>query len=189
MASRAAERFSVENLYQRSAFEPGAWLNFHPDFADAGDDPLARATLRLFRPGDVIFVDPEGRRRIEFVDAPLRLLPSQWAYDQETRTLFTVDMFSWARRPSGAGSWVCVDGDADSSSAETVEHHLTRNRYWWLPGARTDSIRRALAAASNDIWVSSVPMFHSAMPWVSSAKAMRYRESTRPARNPKMRPT
>ncbi len=138
-----ADRFPIDAVYERVPLaHPDEWLNFRPEF------PITPSSLRRATPiststGDLLPIDADGRRTLRMIEAPLRLVPTHWGYDEETRTLFTVDMFSWVYRPTSAGPWV-ADAD-DDTTADTVHHHLARNRYWWLPGANTDSIRRALA--------------------------------------------
>ena len=138
-----ADRFPIDVVYERVPLaHPDEWLNFRPEFPIT-PSPLRRATGISTSTGDLLPIDADGRRALRMIEAPLRLVPTHWGYDEETRTLFTVDMFSWVYRPTSAGPWV-ADAD-DDTTADTVHHHLARNRYWWLPGANTDSIRRALA--------------------------------------------
>ena len=92
----------------------------------------------------MIAVDPHGRRSLETFVPPLRLFVWPWAYDADTRTLFTTDMFTWAGRSGPEGPWVVTAAD-DDTTEEDVWVSLCHNRYWWLPGARTDAMRRELA--------------------------------------------
>jgi hypothetical protein len=64
-------------------------------------------------------------------------------YDRDTRTLMTADAFTWVWQPTDAGPWVI--SDEDPVSVDDMRHHMLGNRYWWLPGARTDGIRAELA--------------------------------------------
>lgn len=138
-----ADRFPIDVVYERVPLaSPEEWLNFRPEFP-VGPSGLRHATPVKVSTGELLAVAPDGERPLLLLEAPLRLIPTHWAYDEATRTLFTVDMFSWVSRATNTGPWV-VDGD-DDTTAETVHHHLARNRYWWLPGAGTDPLRRALA--------------------------------------------
>ncbi len=138
-----ADRFPIDAVYERVPLaSPDEWLNFRPEFP-INPNGLDRAIPVKTSTGDRLPIDADGRRALRMIEAPLRLIPTHWGYDEATRTLFTVDMFSWVSRPTSAGPWIA--GEEDETTARTVHHHLARNRYWWLPGARTDAIRRALA--------------------------------------------
>jgi len=142
-----AEHFNVDALYglqERSI----RWMDFRPEFrpsiTDAGGGGrLAAAEVRLARPGDMLRVGSDGRE-IEVLPAPLRLLPVTWMYDAQTRTLMTADTFTWVWQPDRDGPWI-VTGESDPVSNEQMTHHMLANRFWWLPGARTDSIRAEIA--------------------------------------------
>lgn len=138
-----AERVPVEALY---AMVPRAidWVEFR---------------LRADRPGNgwAIGHPPDNRiaghadgipigsggRRVHPMPTPVRLLPSQWLYDDGTRTLFTGDAFSHAWRESPDGPWV-VDDTARGIDPEGVAEHLFA-RCWWIPGAkRKTEIQRGI---------------------------------------------
>jgi hypothetical protein len=143
-----AERFDVDTIYQLVPLEPAQFLNFRPDYP-GGSKALRRAKLGLLGIGVPLSVslDADGRRQLELLAPGLRLLPSSWAYDASSRTLFTGDMFSWVWHRSPEGPWLLGDDETvDPTTPERVAHALLRNRYWWLAGAETDDLRRDLAA-------------------------------------------
>jgi hypothetical protein len=76
--------------------------------------------------------------------AVLRLLPTHWAYDEATATLFTSDMFTHVCRPSADSGWVVTPAD-DDTTIEAVREHMVGSRYWWLPEAETEEIKAGLA--------------------------------------------
>jgi hypothetical protein len=141
-----ADRFGLEFVYQLPLFDiPTAWLNFRPEFPADESDRLRAAEVQPVRTGIPIALAPGGARDVEVLVPPLRLLPNNWLYDVETRTMFTIDLFTWVWRSDDAGPWVVTDADDDATTEETVAHALFDNRYWWLPGADTTRMRRALA--------------------------------------------
>jgi hypothetical protein len=140
-----ADRFRVEHVHQQLSDVPSDLLNFRPEFDLGADDGLRNARRVAPRPGAVAAVGSDGRRELQFLQPKLRLLPSVWAYDRETRTLFTGDMFAWGWRETSDGPWLVDDEDDDATMPERLQHFLLQNRYWWLAGARTLPLRRWLA--------------------------------------------
>lgn len=141
-----ADRFGIEFVYQPPfSNAPSYWLNFRPEFASDESDGLRAAKAASMRTGEPITLDLAGVRRLELLVPPLRLLPHPWLYDESTRTMFTVDVFTWVWRSEDRGPWILTDEDEDSTSLETVQHFLFHNRYWWLSGADTTRLRKALA--------------------------------------------
>jgi hypothetical protein len=137
------ERYDVKGVYQRLAW-PISWLDYRPQHASRDPQRLRSVEIQMIK-GEPVFVGAGQRRRLEFMAPPLRLLANPWLYDEATKTLFTADSFSWVWREDNQGPWILTDGDADPTTAEHIERFLARTRFWWLPGARTDAIRAALA--------------------------------------------
>jgi hypothetical protein len=141
-----ADRIGLDRVYQpQFANEPSFWLNFRPEYAADDSDGLRAAEIGDMITGVPIPLDPEGARSLDLVVPAMRLLPNPWLWDATTKTMFTVDIFTWVSRPDDVGPWIVADGDEDPTTIETVEHCLFENRFWWLPGADTTRIRRALA--------------------------------------------
>jgi hypothetical protein len=137
-----AERFGAERVlgdYFGPAYE---WMDFLP--GSPGVAALERARVERFATTGAVRVDPDAERALETFVAPIWLLAYPWMYDAATKTLFAPDVFAWATRPGPDGPWV-VGEDDDTTTFEDVWHALTANMYWWLPGARTDGMRRQLA--------------------------------------------
>lgn len=140
-----ADQLGVRMLYGTQG-SPADWVDFRPEFtapgAPGGGGGLASATAVTIRAGDAIAL---GTRRVLALEAPLRLLPTVWAYDEETATLLTSDSFTQRvlERP-GEDPVVRAPGDDPDADAEALWEHLVRTRYWWLPGARADPIRAAI---------------------------------------------
>jgi hypothetical protein len=121
------------------------WTDFQPHDHEGFDPGLEATEVRVLQSAQVLHLDPGGLRPVEVFSPVLRLLPTHWAYDPATRTLFTSDMFSHVTRPTGDGPWVVRAGD-DVTPLEAVREHMLGTRYWWLAGAHTDGIARELAA-------------------------------------------
>jgi hypothetical protein len=140
-----AERVPVEALY---AGFPGAfdWLEFRP----RGDRPsggpswaIGHAPESRVAARDEGLAIGDGGRRLHIFPAAVRLLPSQWFYDDGTRTLFSGDAFSHAWRATSAGPWIADDDAGGIDPDEVLDHLLAR--CWWLAGAASrGEIRRAL---------------------------------------------
>lgn len=139
-----AQRYGIDRVYQPGfQNEPSAWLNFRPDFPDDESDRLRSADVGVMTTGQPVeFADG---RTLDLIVPPLRLLPNPWLYDRETRTMFTVDVFTWVWRDDNRGPWLVAEDDADETTLDTVTYCLFRNRYWWLPGADTTRLRHSLA--------------------------------------------
>lgn len=141
-----ADHYDIEYVYQTPTRGdvPAEWLNIRPEFAQGPGDGLLAAANRVMQTEVPIPIDPDERRNLDLVVPPLRLLPNNWVYDETTRTMFTLDTFTWVWRTHDQGPWVIGDGDDDPTTLESVKHYLFHNRYWWLPGADTSTIRSAL---------------------------------------------
>ncbi len=84
-----------------------------------------------------------GGRKIDAFSAPLRLINTTWAYDPASHTLFTSDMFAQHSQPNEQGPWV-IEHDEVTDDA-FLRSFLLNTRYWWLEGAATETLRRAIA--------------------------------------------
>lgn len=140
-----ADRFRVDMAYLRIPSPPEVFLNFRPQFPQGETDGLRDVPYELVERGHLLPVDLAGRRCLEVVSPELRLLPNSWGWDAETRTLLSSDIFTWVVRESAAGPWLIADGDEDATTFDQVEHHLSQNRYWWVPGGDVEPIRRSMA--------------------------------------------
>lgn len=89
-------------------------------------------------------VGKSGKRPLDAIVAPIRLIGTRWSYDHATKTLFSSDMFPHVWRDTADGPWVVEDGE-DTSDYAHVRSFLLNTRYWFLEGAKTDSLRRGLA--------------------------------------------
>ena len=161
-----ADRFHVDMAYMRIPSPPVVFLNFRPEFAEGETDGLRDVPFELVERGDELPVDLAGTRRFKVLAPELRLMPNNWGYDEETRTLFSSDIFTWVWRATAAGPWLIDDStDAadDPTTAERVAHCLERNRYWWLPGADIDPIRRSVAELFDTYEIETIAPDHGCL--------------------------
>ena len=138
-AMAIAKRFNVVECLAPVP-EINEWLEFEalePGGSNNGNPILPTTILKPLHPIEI------GDRYIEVMNAPIRLISTRWIYDAATRTLFTSDMFShlWAEREEGP--WLLDEDGVTTTSF--VRSFLLNTRYWWLEGARTDSIRKGIA--------------------------------------------
>jgi hypothetical protein len=141
-----AARFAVDEVCGAHV-NADLWTDFEPH-EGVGEEEYAHAIddvrVRVLENDQTLAVDTAGARRLHVFVAALRLLPTHWAYDEATATLFTSDMFSHVCRPRADSDWVVTAAD-DDTTIETVREHLVGARYWWLPEAETEEIKAGLA--------------------------------------------
>jgi glyoxylase-like metal-dependent hydrolase (beta-lactamase superfamily II) len=140
------ENYNVDALCAAQG-NPAVWVDFRPDLApygtDVGHGALGELKERVVSAGDQVPVGSAGRM-LNAMEAPLRLLPTHWAWDERTRTLFTADAFTHGWRETADGPWT-ITADDDPTSPEGVWNYYVHSRFWWLPGARTETLRTGIA--------------------------------------------
>ncbi|MCY4384591.1 MAG: hypothetical protein OXE44_15750 [Nitrospinae bacterium] len=138
-AMAIAKRFNVVECLAPVP-EINEWLEFEalePSGGNNGNPILPTTILKPLHPIEI------GDRYIEVMIAPIRLISTRWIYDAATRTLFTSDMFSHLWTDRAEGPWLLDEDEVTTTSF--VRSFLLNTRYWWLEGARTDSIRKGIA--------------------------------------------
>jgi hypothetical protein len=135
-----AGHFNVETCYT-SNIDAALWFDFGAKAQ--GRDILRSMKVTAVTRSDTIRLGSHDRA-IEVMQAPIRLIATRWLYDRATRTLFSSDMFTHVWRDAEKGPWVVTEHDNDPTSMRDVRSFLLNTRYWWLEGAPTDSIRRAI---------------------------------------------
>jgi flavorubredoxin len=135
-----AGHFNVETCYT-SNIDAALWFDFGAKAE--GRDILRSMKVTAVTRSDTIRLGRHDRT-IEVMQAPIRLIATRWLYDRATRTLFSSDMFTHVWRDAEKGPWIVTEHDNDSTSVHDVRSFLLNTRYWWLEGAPTDSIRRAI---------------------------------------------
>jgi hypothetical protein len=141
-----AARFAVDEVCGAHV-NADLWTDFEPHDGSGREEyahVIEDVRVRVLGNDQTLAVDPGGTRRLRVFVAVLRLLPTHWAYDEATATLFTSDMFTHVCRPNADSGWVVTDDD-DDTTIETVREHMVGARYWWLPDAETAEIQAGLA--------------------------------------------
>src|SRR6185436_4279088 len=135
-----AGHFNVETCYT-SNIDAALWFDFGAKAEGRGI--LESMKVTAVTRADTIRLGQQDRA-IDVMQAPIRLIATRWLYDRATRTLFSSDLFTHVWRDAAAGPWIVTEAANDSTSVRDVRSFMLNTRYWWLEGAPTDSIRRAI---------------------------------------------
>jgi flavorubredoxin len=135
-----AGHFNVKTCYT-SNIDAALWFDF--GVKDEGRDILKKMNVTAVTRADVIELGKDDRK-IDVMQAPIRLIATRWLYDRNTKTLFSSDMFTHTWRDGASGPWIITEADNDPTSTADVRSFMLNTRYWWLEGAPTDSIRRGI---------------------------------------------
>jgi flavorubredoxin len=133
--------FNVATCYT-SDVDAALWFDFGAK--TEGRKILESMKITAVTRTDTIQLGKENRV-VDVMQAPIRLIPTRWLYDRATRTLFSSDMFTHVWRATRNGPWIVTEADESSASPRDMRSFLLNTRYWWLEGAATDSIRRAVS--------------------------------------------
>ena len=119
-----------------------AWFHFDPrfDVDDAAADREQATAFELLRSGGAIPVGDGGDRSLAVLDPPLRLLPTNWLFDERTGTLFTSDAFGHV--PAGGATRVVKAADDRVTPAEVQAGLMPK--FGWLRDADVAPSCRAL---------------------------------------------
>jgi hypothetical protein len=134
-----AGHFNVEQCYT-SNIDAALWFDFGAK--TDGRDILESMKVVAVTRADVIELGKHDRK-IDVMQAPIRLIATRWLYDRNTKTLFSSDMFTGIWRDTAAGPWIVTEAD-DTSTLSDMRSFMLNTRYWWLEGAPTDSMRRGI---------------------------------------------
>ena len=135
-----AGHFNVEQCYTSNT-DAALWFDFGA--SANGRRILDGMPITAVTRAETIELGKSGRS-IDVMAAPVRLIATRWLYDRATRTLFSSDMFTHVWRAREEGPWIVTEDD-DLTCAREMRSFLLNTRYWWLEGAPTASIRRAIA--------------------------------------------
>ena len=137
-AVAVARAFNVRECYATS-LDAVCWL----DIENTSPDPaLFSIESKVLRGGMTLDPSAYGRRPMITYTAPIRLLSTTWIYDEATKTLFTSDTFTHVWSNKAEGPWLIEDDGVTTNTF--VRSFLLGTGYWWLEGARTTSLRRAV---------------------------------------------
>ena len=137
------ERFGIRRLHSVGELDP---MDFFTGFDNANIEAQIKARIpRVPRssmmPGAVI---PVGAMRLEVMRTSLRLLLTNWFYEQTTATLFSSDAFGLGSRPGAAGPFVAEPSELALS--DRLVRDTLRWKLDWLSGADTAPVIEDLRA-------------------------------------------
>ncbi len=134
-----AGHFNVKTCYT-SNVDAALWFDFGAKAE--GRDILKNMNVTAVTRADVIELGKQDRK-IDVMQAPIRLIATRWLYDRATKTLFSSDLFTGVWRDTERGPWIVTD-NTDTTTLQDMRSFMLNTRYWWLEGAPTDSIRRGI---------------------------------------------
>jgi len=140
-----ASRYPVQMLFAGGgpnpfdAFEAAGQI----DRKKRGD----RIQMERLPPGYEIPVG--GTRGVEVLRPVIRLLATYWAYDRETRTLFTSDSFTHVLQPTLESPRVVDGATPEQVDPAHVRAHILA-KFGWLAHAKTQSIVNNLREMRGD---------------------------------------
>ncbi len=141
-AMAIAKRFNVVECFSNVP-DIEDWIEFET-LRDEERNPILKTTL--IGRGDHSRVNLGPSRIVDVLNAPIRLISTRWIYDEESKILFSSDMFShvWSNRDDGP--WLLGDNEEDGvTDFSFVRSFLLNTRYWWIEGANLSPIRKAVA--------------------------------------------
>ena len=111
--------------------------------------------VKLMAGNEWMDVGAKAARPIKFFQSALRLIATRWIYDKTNKTLFTSDMFTHSWGASENESWI-LDESNDDVSIDQVRSFMLGTRYWWVEGAQTEPLRRALGSVFEQCDIETV---------------------------------
>lgn len=135
-AKAISHNFNVISYYSPHP-EASDWF----DFTDKERDlSLKEIPTNLLRGTVTCEVGEGSGRNIQVISAPLRLINTSWIYDEQTKILFSSDMFNYGIARSDQEEWIIKQNDPNITKG-VVRSFLLNTRYWWLEGAKTRLLR------------------------------------------------
>jgi hypothetical protein len=132
-----AAEFSVQDVFT------GGFQNPFDSF-----DAITTADAEGRAANVLLFRSPE-ESRMQVINPPLRILATFWAYDHDTKTLFTSDSFVHGILQEPGERPVIDENAIDQISHEDVRAHLFA-ALWWLPYADLEPIVAAVDRVFRD---------------------------------------
>ena len=131
-AMAIAKRFNVVECFSNVP-DIEDWVEFET-LRDEERNPILKTTL--IGRGDHSRVKLGPSRIVDVLNAPIRLISTRWIYDEESKILFSSDMFSHVWSDRDDGPWMLGDNEEDGvTDFSFVRSFLLNTRYWWIEGA------------------------------------------------------
>ncbi|MEP4377838.1 MAG: hypothetical protein ABJ215_11730 [Alphaproteobacteria bacterium] len=141
-AMAIARRFNVVECFSNVP-DIEEWIEFET-LRGEERNPILKTTI--IERGDHSQVALSPGRKVDVLNAPIRLISTRWIYDAASKTLFSSDMFSHLWRDREDGPWLLGDNDTDDvTNYSFVRSFLLNTRYWWIEGGNLTPIRKAVA--------------------------------------------
>jgi len=147
-AMAICKNFNVVEAFSPTPDPIRIWIDFAS--TDPNEKEYEKLDFKSTRITGLIRHDigKQGKRFIEIFQTPIRLINTTWIWDEETRTLFTSDMFTQVSADTPEGPWLLdhVDPNDERLSTAFMQSFMHNTRYWWIEGARTETLRRGVEA-------------------------------------------
>lgn len=136
------------------------WGDMHPaePFDPSQGDSLGTPERSNVATASEIVLRGSAARQIRVLKPELRLLYTNWLYDEATRTLLTSDSFTWVIRPEGAAAdrdWR-VSAEHDRTTVEDIREHLLQTRFWWIADADLFDVRAQLESIFDSLAIDRI---------------------------------
>ena len=126
------ERYKVTSLFTGGTRNP----------FDSYDDIVATKKTRA---QELVVLRSPAESRLELYHPALRLLATTWAYDPETKTVFTSDSFTHVTVPYRDSPRVLDRLEQDVTTVADIRGHLYAT-FWWLADADRAGIAESVRA-------------------------------------------
>lgn len=148
---------AVDSLYTGGGQNP---FDAFSDVTALPDNWRHKVQLSRTPVGEPVPLDDAGRW---LVLAPaIRTLATFWAYNSDTKTLFTSDLFGHTTVPDPSSRPVIDDPAADTVTYEQVRDHLL-SKFFWLSWAHTRKLSADLRSVLEQREVEMVAPSHGCM--------------------------
>lgn len=136
-----AKRFNVVECYSNVP-DIEDWVEFET-LRGEERNPILKTTLLERGERTSVMLGPN--RKIHVINAPIRLISTRWIFDEESKILFSSDMFSHVWNHIEDSPWQIGDNEEDNvTDFPFVRSFLLNTRYWWIEGANMAPVRKAV---------------------------------------------
>ncbi len=148
-----AKRFNVVECYSNVP-DIEDWVEFET-LRGEERNPILKTTLLERGERTSVMLGPN--RKIHVINAPIRLISTRWIYDEESKILFSSDMFSHVWNHIEDSPWQIGDNEEDTvTDFPFVRSFLLNTRYWWIEGANMAPVRMAVNEVFNTFDIQTI---------------------------------
>ncbi|MFJ4172046.1 MBL fold metallo-hydrolase [Paenarthrobacter sp. NPDC089714] len=149
------DRYKAARLFA-SQYQGFYWFDFRVE--GYGDDWSVKAQYEKAPFAGEIPLGSDGTHDLEIFQPDLALLQTHWIFDPTTGTLATSDAFGHVKDLA-----VRTETGISAEEKEAIRQQMVGNRFWWLPGARTEGIADAVRAVFANRDVQRIVPAHGAI--------------------------